>query len=75
MKVSDFDVLKKMASESMGIKSSTNILGGDANSKGGVVKVGVDRETLTDMLQNKVLLILYVVDEKQFFELKKQMEE
>lgn len=75
MAVSNFDVLKKMASENMNIKCSTSILGGNLDKRGGVIKVGVDSETIQQMLSDNVLIITYVIDKKQFFQINKKLEE
>ena len=61
-----------MSRENKDIRMSTNFVRADKVSEGAVVAMGVDEKTLLDLVTNKYVCILFVVDWEQYQEIAKQ---
>lgn len=73
MSKSDLVVLQEMASDNKDIRASSTLVETKRVKQGGLVTIGVDTKTVTDLsLTDDYLAVLYVVNKKQFNELKNQ---
>ena len=75
-KPTDFEVLGQMASNSMDIRSATALVNIQKVKAGGHITIGVDGATaqmlMVDSMKNEpeYITVLYVVNKKQFFDIK-----
>lgn len=79
-KVSDIDVMSRMATENLDIKVSSHVVSARTNKKGGVVEMGVDTTTAQTII-NSVLgetthyTLLFIMDCNQFKQLEEKMQQ
>lgn len=75
-KPNSFDVLREMSARNLNIKMSIEFVAAQKTKLGGEITMGVDGETIYDLLGNKPLILaLFVIDRNQFEALRAEMEE
>ncbi|WP_147368014.1 hypothetical protein [Fibrisoma montanum] len=72
---SDLMVMDEMADCDMDIRCSTTMVSAQSCSQGGHVTMGVDADSLLKLFTGESVAVLYIVNKKEFFGIKKANKE
>ncbi len=70
MKKSDLLVLHEMAEKNLDVRAATNFVEGKKVKQGALLTMGVEYQALLDIMAGTHIPVIYVMNAKQFFEIK-----